>query len=159
LESLQTSVQAAVGFVEKRDSFSAMVLPFASLPRDEEGKILPPPEVEAPAPPSPMVSVLLERGVEIVAALAFVIVLLRSLRGGSGTKKQADESVQTPGETSTAAAAGSATSAAGEELSEEELERLAVAQVEALVKTDPDRVAEILSRWALEESGLEKVGA
>ena len=45
------------------------------------------------------------------------------------------------------------------QLSEEELERLAIAQVEELVKTEPERVSEILSAWALEDLEQAKAGA
>jgi flagellar M-ring protein FliF len=70
-DALKGSVQASVGFDETRgDVFSAMVTPFASL-RDAEGNIL---EPEVPAPieePNALLEILLGRGVEILAALAF----------------------------------------------------------------------------------------
>ncbi len=147
LDSLRSSVQAAVGFVESRDSFSSMVVPFASLPRDEEGKLVAPVEPVIPAPPSPILTLLLQHGVEIVAALAFVIVLLKALKSDKSAKS-----------TTTATRAGQpagSTASADDDLDDEELERLAIAQIEELVKSDPERVSEILSRWALQGAEAE----
>lgn len=146
-DDLQKSVQAAVGFDEARgDSFAAFVSPFASVQRDDEGKVVlpvaPPPAEE----PSQIMELILERGVEIVAALGFLFVLLKSLKNGGAKKREELE------------AAAAAAEAAEEELDEVDLERLAVAQVEELVRTDPEKVAEILSTWALEDLE-QKVGS
>ena len=79
---------------------------------------------------------LMTRGVEIVAALGFVVVLLLSLKA----PKKAPSNPTTIGPD-------------GEEefgLDEPDPSLLARAQIEELVKTDPRRVGEILSAWASE---------
>jgi flagellar biosynthesis/type III secretory pathway M-ring protein FliF/YscJ len=133
-DALKGSVQASVGFDETRgDVFSAMVTPFASL-RDAEGNIL---EPEVPAPveePNALLEILLGRGVEILAALAFLFVLFRTLKGGAPRAPTAAEV------------------AAREREDNDLLERLAKGQIEELVRTDPARVSSILSRWAAEEA-------
>ncbi|MFT5284030.1 MAG: flagellar biosynthesis/type III secretory pathway M-ring protein FliF/YscJ [Planctomycetota bacterium] len=140
---LEENVKQSVGFSEERkDGFSSSVIPFTSLLPVEavegadgegtdggaaaEGE-------EAPSEPSPMVEMLLERGVEILSAVAFLFILMKSLKGAS--KGEA------PPET-TAEAVGA--------LSEDEemLERLAQAQIDELVKSDPERVGRILTAWA-----------
>lgn len=132
-DTLQGSVQASVGFDKDRgDVFSAMITPFASL-RDAEGNIL---EPEAPAPveePNALLEILLGRGVEILAALAFLFVLFRTLKGGAPKAPTAEQV------------------AAREREDNDLLERLAKGQIEELVRSDPARVSSILSRWAAEE--------
>ena len=147
-DALSRSVQAAVGFVETRDDFATFVSPFASLERDAEGNIVQPEPDAIPEEPSAALGMLLEYGIEIVAALGFLFVLMKSLKSEPKAGVSAD---------------GSSTSTDGsqpaEELSEVELERLAIAQVEELVRTEPERVSEILSAWALEDLEGTKVGS
>ncbi len=136
---LESSVKSCVGFDEGRgDVFSSTTLPFAAVDRDENGTPLVAP-VEIPAEPTnPMFEMALERGVEIVAALAFIFVLLRSLKSGSKS---------------------AAVAAPAHQLDEQEdmdRELLARAQVEDLLRTDPQRVSDVLSRWAAEEISLQK---
>ena len=76
---------------------------------------------------------------ELVAAVAFIVILFKSLRGGSKRKAQAE--------------ATSAQEAAAERERPVEIdpEALAREQVEGLIQTDPERVGKILSRWARED--------
>jgi flagellar M-ring protein FliF len=144
LQSAEQSVKASVGFdAERGDLFSSLVTPFASLPRDESGALLPPEKPEPLEAPSPMLEMLLGRGVEIAAGLAFLFVLLRALKGAraAGATKGAG------------AASGQGGATLAEELDEIEVERLARARVEELLRSDPDKVGSILSRWAAEEVG------
>ena len=137
LTKLEGLVKAAVGFDATRsDYFESFTTPLASIERDEEGTpVLP----EAPLPleePNQYLELALEHGVELIAALAFIIVLLKSLRGAKSTKAEA------------AAAAATQAAKAAEEAENIDPELLAKAQVEELVRSDPEKVSEILASWA-----------
>ena len=136
---IEDSVKAAVGFdSERNDAFSAVTLPFFAEPVDEEAEAeAAAAEAEQVSEPSPLMEMLLERGVEIVSALAFLFLLLKALKG-------------TP-----AAAPAAEVSETAESNEGDVMEFLAQAQIEELVKTDPARVGRILSDWVVEE----KVGA
>lgn len=122
---LEGAIKAAVGFVEARDEFQSVRLPFAveAVPEGAADGATP----ELPAEPNRMLELLLERGVEIAVSLVFVILLWKSLRGGR-SKAQAE-------------------SAAGGE-PEIDAELLARARVEELLSADPEQVGSILSSWA-----------
>jgi hypothetical protein len=77
---------------------------------------------------------LIERGIEIVAAIFFLLVLVTSLRGARKAVVAAKAAGTPPPP------------------SEPEPELLARHQIEELVRTDPRRVGEVLSRWADEGS-------
>ena len=140
---LEENVKASVGFLASRqDTFSSSVIPFASLlPTDGnaagEGEGVDGEAVvdgEEPATePSPMMEMLLERGVEILSAMAFLFILMKSLKSVSSAEGSAEA------ETEAAAAITE---------DEEMLERLAQAQIDELVKSDPERVGQILTAWA-----------
>lgn len=130
---LEANVQASVGFDPNRDSFHRASFPTPAV--EEE------PEEAAPVAesgPSPMVETLLRRGVEIATALVFIFLLLRSLKSSNKTIP---------------AAGTTATTESNEEV---DVELLARAQIDDLLKSDPDRVGEILSSWA---RGDETVGS
>lgn len=139
LKDLESSVKASIGFDEKRgDTFSSMVTAFASVKRDEKGQpVAPAPVVEASGP-NRMMEMLIQRGIEIAAAVAFLVLLFRTLKGASK------------------AAVETAATAQAAKLDPEALQMLAKTEIEELVKTDPALVSSILSRWAAEE---ETVGA
>ncbi len=140
-DDLMASVQAAVGFDDERDKYAAFVIPFASLERDEEGNLIKPEPVAPPEEPSQILGLVLEHGIEVIAALGFLFILMKALKSGSPAAAAGDDNGD------------------DEELSEVEIERLAIAQVENLVKNDPERVAQILSAWALEDIEAMKVGS
>lgn len=127
-ESLVASVRTAVGFDETRgDEFSVTTLPFAvpeEVPEEEVGAV--------GTLESPLAQTLLRRGVELLSALVFLFVLFKAIRGAreiaSGRKGPPEE-----------------------QLSGEALEKLATAQVEELIKRDPEELSRILSSWAREE--------
>ena len=133
-EEIVELVKAAVGFdAQRQDLIGVSTTAFAvDADAAEPGEV----EEAAPAAPNRTLELLLTRGVEIVAALAFVIVLLKSLKGGKRAAK--------------AAAGGSALAANG--LPEPDPALVARAQIEELVRSNPRRVGEILSRWASEET-------
>lgn len=132
MSGLEAAVKGAVGFDEKRgDGFSSFVSPFAGVKRDDQGKPVAPAPLEPLEEPSPMTEMLLERSVEIVAALVFLFVMFRALKGVS--KKGVDVKSE----------------AARED--DEMLELLARGSIEELIKSEPERVGAVLSRWAAEE--------
>lgn len=139
LPELEKWVKAALHFDEARgDRFSAFATAFAGIERDERG--LPVPATTAPpAEPNVWLELLLERGLEVLAGLVFVVVLLKSLKGARAALSRAAE-----------------TSGAVAQLPAVDPELLARVRVEELIQSDPERVGEILSRWALED---EPVGA
>jgi flagellar M-ring protein FliF len=142
LKDLESSVKASIGFDEKRgDSFSSMVTPFASVKRDDAGKVVAPEVPKESAEPSRFTQMLVERGIEIAAAVAFLFLLVKTL---AGAKK------------STIRTAAQTTAAEEPQLDDHMLELLARGEIEELLKSDPARVSSILSRWAAEE---ETVGA
>jgi flagellar biosynthesis/type III secretory pathway M-ring protein FliF/YscJ len=153
-EEIVEIVKAAVGFDEgRKDVIGVSTTTFAieELPEGAEGAD------DVGAPPNPTTELLLTRGVEIVAALGFVVLLLLSLKGGASKRGASAPSgaAGTAGPGTRRARGGSGTDDFGLE-DEEEIDPALVAQVqiEELVKTDPRRVSEILSRWASEEAGV-----
>lgn len=140
LAALEASVKASVGFVPERDAFSSMATPFASVPRDEQGKVVVPPAPEVEEAPSRTLEMLIERGVEIACALAFLFVLIRSLKLARGARA--------------AGTAASAGAGAGELDDPRLVEAIAKERLAELAREEPDRVGSILSRWATEEEVL-----
>jgi flagellar M-ring protein FliF len=139
LKDLESSVKASIGFDDKRgDTFSSMVTAFASLKRDERGQPVPPAAPPEVAAPNRMTEMLIQRGIEIAAAVAFLFLLFKTLKGASK------------------AAAETAAKAAEAKLDPQAMQLLAKTEIEELVKTDPALVSSILSRWAADE---EPVGA
>ncbi len=143
LDEISSNVKASVGFQADRDgqsdTFSATVQAFYSdaveVEGTEDGAEGAEVAEEPAAEPSPMMTMLLERGVEIVSALAFLFILMRSMKSASKTQTVEGEAPieETIGE------------------DDDMLERLAQAQIDELVKSDPERVGQILSAWAGEE--------
>ncbi len=163
---LEAMVKAAVGFEEKRgDQFEAFTTSLASVARDAEGNPILPEEPAPVEPPNAYLELAIEHGVEVVAALAFVFVLMRSLKGAGAARRAAAGEASGQG----ADADDELTPAPGQRLAvpaprllnEEELaaidpEVLARAQVEELVRSDPERVTDILKKWATETERLVK---
>lgn len=149
-QALVRAVKATVGFVETRDSFESAMTTFyteAVEPAlDENGQPIEAP-VEAPTEttPNPMIELFLTRGVEIVSALAFVILLFVSLR--SSKRNAPGEAVEAAGTSGAKGPSGKAAAVADEEI---DPELLAIHQVEQLLESDPERVGRILSSWARE---------
>ena len=127
---LEAAIKASVGFVEERDEFRSVVLAFNVPPAPDPGAA----EPAQPAEPNRWVELLLERGLEIACGLVFLVLLVKSLKSARKT-------------------AGTGAKGRTAPVSEEGVdpEVLARVQVEELLKSDPARVGEILSRWAREE--------
>ena len=142
---IQKIVEAAVGFdSERQDVIGVTTTAFVA--QDVAGGE---PSAQDATPgatqledegPSAMTQVLIERGVEIAAAVAFLALLFTSLRGSRKSTVNGDAA-----ETSATAGSGSAEPSI-------DPEALARAQIEELVRTDPRKVGEILSRWVDEKS-------
>ena len=134
--ALVDAVKAAVGYDELRgDNFPDPVKLTFALPEEDSGDNAIP-EEETGGEMSPMVQTLLRRGVEILSALVFIVLLLKALKsarkgGGAGAPEGGTGPSVDP-------------------------ERLAQVQLEDMIENDPKRVAEVLSKWAREE---QKVGA
>jgi flagellar M-ring protein FliF len=94
--------------------------------------------------PSESTRMWLERGVELLSAAAFLVVLLLGLKRARAAGKAYSTGAGVEGNT-------------GEPGLSLDAQALARAQIEELVRTDPRRVGEILSRWAAEDS-LAKTG-
>ena len=162
-------VKSLVNFNEERGDqieFTAAELP--GLERNEEGVPVLPEPVEAPEAPSPMLEVLLKYGLELLAGLAFLMVLFKTLKAakaadGGGTGDSGSPGA--PGSKGRTTAGGVRVSgeraADGSGLMEEEidLDALARGHIEELLKEEPEKVSALLSRWALAEDSYAEAGA
>lgn len=135
IDQVREAAMRIVGFDEQRgDEISVSSARFHGLERDADGRLVDAEPAPVPDPPNATLELLLQHGVEILAAAAFLFVLLRSLRAG---RKAA-----------AAAPVAAAHPSAAEEV---DVDLLARKHVEELLRSEPDRVAALLSRWAFEE--------
>jgi|688.fasta_scaffold02249_24 flagellar biosynthesis/type III secretory pathway M-ring protein FliF/YscJ len=140
---LEQVVKTAVGFVDQRDAISSLTAAFATLKRDEQGKLLPPPAVEPVEGPSRLTEMMIDRSVEIVAALIFLFVLMKAL------KRKPDVTAQLAGQGSGSVDPNFSSL---EEIEDPRIRELvARRQIDELIKNDPERVSLILSRWVTED--------
>ena len=149
LKDAEELVKNWANFNQARDSFAGRALPLALVERDDEGAPILPEAEEAPAPANPQMEKLLEHGVEIVAALAFLMVLLRSLKSA---KTAARRQVEVPGVGPITLDANGVPVPQEQEEEEIDLDLLARKHVEDLLESDPEKVSALLSRWALGET-------
>ena len=91
-----------------------------------------------------MLETLLERGVEILSAVAFLYLVLRTLKSARRAGRQEE---QPAGE---APSEGPPEEAAEEELPVDPVVQLR-SDVGELARSDPERVAEVLTAWLQEE--------
>lgn len=135
IDQIREAAMRIVGYdAERGDEISVSSARFHGLERDADGQPLAVEPAPVPDPPNATLELLMGRGVEILAALAFLFVLLKSLRSGRRTAATAAPKVERT---------------ADEEL---DVDLLARKRVEELLRTEPDRVAALLSRWAFEET-------
>ena len=145
LADLDESVKAMAGFDKDRgDTFVSSIQTFVVPEVSEDG------EAEEAASGGFDLNMILERGVEIIVALAFVILLLKGLKGAKSSAQEAEAGELT-------LASGAVVGPDGE-VTETEIdpEVLARAQVENLVSNNPERVAQILSNWVIEDRSAVK---
>jgi flagellar M-ring protein FliF len=149
--ALEEVVKNAIGFKESRDDkIASVVTPFASVLRDDKGAIVKPATVEPEKAPSRLMEMLLQRGVEIAAALVFLVVLLKALK--TAPRNLAHDEPNAPGNDPMAALA------AAEEIEDPRVrEMVARRQIDELIRNDPERVSTILSRWAADEEKTARV--
>jgi flagellar biosynthesis/type III secretory pathway M-ring protein FliF/YscJ len=144
---IESMVKAAVGFqADRSDVFSFNTAPLVALSAaEQEGEV-----VEGEVAPvegsNPLLEKGLKWGLEVISALAFIVLLFKTLKGSS-----------LPAAAAAAASAGATgeggASAGNRNSNEPDPEALARAQIEELVRTDPRRVGQILSSWASETVG------
>lgn len=157
-DEIRALVSAAVGLDEKRkDVIGVSVVDLgAANPAPAEGEAGAEAEPEGGSTaPNPTLELILQRGVEIAAALAFVVLLLSSLRGSRKTTAAATAGTAAgTGSAGFGSSAGRTSAAASSDPGALTVdpEALARAKIEELVRTDPRRVGEILSRWAGESA-------
>lgn len=160
LETAEKAIKGWAAFdLARGDSFEGLAMPLHGLERGEDGKpILPEPEA-APEPANPLVSKGLEHGIEIVAAIGFLVLLLRTLksagqaaRGGVVTTAKG-VTVDPINRTATVKLDANGKPMLSDLINDEEvdLDMLARKHVEELLEKDPERVSALLSRWALGE--------
>lgn len=149
VSDLDALVKAAVGFDDGRDTYKSLQYALADVVRDEDGNPVPVEHPEPPAEPNKYVELLLTHGVEALAGLAFLVVLLKTLKGGKAKNVIKSEAEVAAEEI---LASHEAQERIEEELRNADPELLARMQVEELVKSEPERVSEILAQWATEDS-------
>ncbi len=161
LADAEALVKELVGFDEQRgDTMQSRVTELPGLIRDSEGAPVLPDPVEAPEPADPMMRLVLEHGLELLAGAAFLFVMLRSLKSARASTTGAasrGETVDAQGRPVPASKANAAGGAAEDD--EVDLDALARAHVEELLKTEPEKVSALLSRWALSEDMYAQTGA
>jgi flagellar M-ring protein FliF len=100
---------------------------------------------------SPTLKMLLQHGVELLAAAAFLFIALKALKGSKrGALTAAGASSVAPAGNSGGSNRRGLQAAVDTDDVEPDPEFLARLRVEELVRSDPRRVGEILSRWATE---------
>lgn len=152
-------VKAIVGFNKERgDVFAGDAMSIYGIERDEEGNPLPAPLPEPMEAPNRFLDMILQHAVEGIAALVFLIVLLRTLKSSqNGATRKGNGNggggSSTPGGGSSLGAGRMGGSHGGFDENGEMIEIipevLARRQVEELIESDPERVSSLLSRWAM----------
>jgi flagellar M-ring protein FliF len=155
-QEIQRIVEAAVGFDKQRQDVIGVTTTAFVTEKPEEAVGEEGEAAEGAATtdegPSRMLEMLLERGVEIASALVFLFLLITSLKGSKKGGAAAPSTVS--GARSSGGGGGGSSGGSGGESGDASVdpEVLARAQIEELVRTDPRRVGEILSRWIDEKS-------
>lgn len=154
-------VKGAVGFDDQRgDLIVSRSSDLHGIERDSDGVPVLPEPAEAPKPTNQTLMMALEYGLEIAAGIAFLVILLRSLKSAKAEAKPRpaggealSEVVVGPGGTKTVARKRRRGSAAVDDDEDDEidLDALARAHIEELLQSQPEKVSALLSRWALAE--------
>ncbi len=146
-------VKSMVGFDEARkDSFSDPLVLKMYVPEVGEEGAAEEPEAMPEESALPL-DLLLENGVELLSALAFIVLLFKGLKGSKNNADDEQTVVIGPNGASVPVTTGSGESRKRVEINPEVLAR---AQVEDLVQNNPERVAQILSNWVVEDRSAVK---
>lgn len=162
IEDAEALVKGLVGFDETRgDVIVTRSTALPSVERDAEGQPVIPEPIEPEAPTSPMVEMALEHGLELLAGIAFLMVLLRSLKSAksAATGSAKGGTSGAGGRSIGGAAAGSGSGSSGDadfnDMDEGvDMDALARAHIEELLQSEPEKVSSLLSRWALAEDSF-----
>ncbi|QDU86489.1 Flagellar M-ring protein [Planctomycetes bacterium Pla163] len=157
--AIQETVKATVGFSQERgDLFQIAQIPFLKSDGADgvEGSS------EAPAKLDPLMELLIDRGVEIVLAVVFMFLILKSARGASKSRKQRERELAAIRERE--AAEREAEAEQRKQDAELEAQRLrdleedpihqSRRRVSDLVGEEPDKVADLLTAWVRDERGV-----
>tara|TARA_R110002096_G_scaffold265723_2_gene459328 strand:- start:4828 stop:6381 length:1554 start_codon:yes stop_codon:yes gene_type:complete len=151
LESASSIVKSLAGYLDGRDTFSSGTIKMFGLERDESGNPIAPTAMEMPSAPNPMVTMMFERGLEILAAGVFLFLLLRTLKKSRSPAEQLVVQKRNEVEqTKRILEEGD-----GLEIKEIDPALLGRRTVENLIDEDPERVSALLSRWAMGEDFYE----
>ena len=133
------------------DAVAQSVVRFPHLDRADDGTVSMPAAEPTPEPTNPLLIKALEHGLEIIAGLAFLFMLAKSLKGARSSSQTAE------------AGAGSGMNgdgplgrgAAGGEAATEEvdLDALARAHIEELLQNEPERVSALLKKTGADQTG------
>lgn len=160
LDSAERIVKGAIGFnAERGDTIEKLATSLPHLERDGDGAPVIPEPTEAPKPTNQTLVMALEYGLEIAAGIAFLVILLRSLKSarsqgeGGGVATVAEtEIVVAPDGTKTVTRKRRPVVSADDDADEEiDLDALARAHIDELLQNEPEKVSALLSRWALAE--------
>lgn len=149
-DEIQKIVAAAVGFDRTRQDVIEVSTTAFATPEAIEASETGADGENAPVEEGPnrLLEMLLQRGVEIVSAVVFLFLLFTSLKSPKKKPEAATGGVSIVQGPSGA----TLTVGGGENQTNLDPEVLARAQIEELVRTDPRRVGEILSRWVDEKA-------
>ncbi len=148
-DEISQYVEAIVGFQATREDVLRVSTTAIAVPTDAvTGTAVPGAAAEGL---SPTLQLLLKHGIEIMAGAVFLFFALKVLRGAKrGALAAINTNAPTPsGGHMGAFNRGLTTGADGDDV-EPDPELIARVRVEELVRSDPRRVGEILSRWATE---------
>ncbi len=144
-------VEAIVGFEKKREdvlrvSTTAIAVPPAEVPGTTDKPVV-------SEGMSPTLKLVLQHGIELMAAAVFLFIALKAMKGVKKGTLIPHTGGGTPSASSASGGFGRALPQGGEvDDAEPDPELLARVRVEELVRSDPRRVGEILSRWATENT-------
>ena len=133
-----------MGFQETRDTFSGQTTQLFGIERDADGAPVAPVTPEFPEAPNPMVTMLIERALEVGAAVLFLFLLLRTLKRSKALDKQRALELEAEAKRLQARTGELDPSLVGRRT------------VEHLIDQDPERVSALLSRWAVGEEVYEQ---
>ena len=161
LDDAISLVKGMVAFDEERgDRIETTTTSLPGLERDGEGAPILPDPIEAPQPENETLMMALEYGLEIVAGVAFLLILLRSLKSARGKPRPNQVSEETLVETVVGPDGKKTVKRTRRQvptLEEDDydealdLDALARAHIEELLQKEPEKVSKLLSRWALAE--------